>query len=431
MLDSSASAAAAARRRGAGLWRAYACESLASIGSSLLQVGIFLYTTHYFGWTMRQNFLLACGQGAVYVAGSLSTARVAAWCGGRRRALIVIYAVLTALSLLAALAAKSPPLLVAAVLAYILFSAGNWPAVESLVTAGADAHAMSRRVGAYNLVWSATNFVTFATSGTIIEHWQAGMFVVPAVVHAISMGLMIGYRGDGGAAAGGGSGGGAADAEGADHAHVEPEPALLARRTLAMWLARISLPATYVVSISMMAMMPSLPVMRQLDPAWATLVSSTWMLARFFSFVVLGATVWWHTRPQLLLASAVLMLVAFIGVTTRPTDLVAAGAAAMPYHVDLGSMIAWQLLLGCAMGVIYAGSLYFGMVLSDGSTEHGGYHEALIGLGSILGPGTAALTQWRWPDNVRAGVIAVSSIIGLSVAASVVAAIRATRRPTP
>jgi hypothetical protein len=194
-----------------------------------------------------------------------------------------------------------------------------------------------------------------------------------------------------------------------------------------MWLARISLPATYVVSISMMAMMPSLPVMRSLDPGWQTLVSSAWMLARFAAFVVLGATIWWHTRPQILLASAVVMLIAFVGVTTRPTDV---AGAAMPYALDLTSMIAWQLLLGCAMGIIYAGSLYFGMVLSSGSTEHGGYHEALIGLGSILGPGTAALTQWQWPNNVRAGVIAVASIIGLSVAASVVASVRATRRTT-
>ena len=34
-----------------------------------------------------------------------------------------------------------------------------------------------------------------------------------------------------------------------------------------------------------------------------------------------------------------------------------------------------------------------GMVLSDGSTEHGGYHEALIGLGSVLGPGMVLVVE--------------------------------------
>ncbi|HYO09187.1 MAG TPA: MFS transporter [Tepidisphaeraceae bacterium] len=407
---------APARRR--PLWPAYACESFSSVGTTLLQVGIFFYTRHYFGWGMRENFLLACGQGAVYVAGSLAAARVVERFGGRRQGLVVIYSVLTIVSLLALAAARSPCMLVVALMAHTLIAAGNWPAVESLVTAGADAHAMSHRVGMYNLVWSSTNALTFAASGSVIEHWRAGLFVVPAIAHALSAALMIACRSVEPTAA-----------EAAAHAHVEPEPELLRKRTLAMWLARISLPATYVVVYSLMAMMPSLPVMRRLDPGAATLVGSAWMAARFGVFIALGVTRWWHTRPSLLLASAAVMLVAFIGVTVRPSDFFP--GAGVSYATDLAAMVAWQVLLGCVMGVIYAGSLYFGMVLSSGSTEHGGYHEALIGLGSILGPGTAALAQWRWPDDVRAGVIAVSGVIGLSVAAAVVASVRAARRPTP
>jgi hypothetical protein len=54
------------------------------------------------------------------------------------------------------------------------------------------------------------------------------------------------------------------------------------------------------------------------------------------------------------------------------------------------------------------------MVLSEGSTEHGGYHEALIGLGSILGPGAGALAQWLKPGDTRFGVLAVSSVLWIS-----------------
>jgi uncharacterized membrane protein YeaQ/YmgE (transglycosylase-associated protein family) len=88
-------------------------------------------------------------------------------------------------------------------------------------------------------------------------------------------------------------------------------------------------------------------------------------------------------------------------------------------------MVAWQIVLGVVMGMIYSGSLYFGMVLSDGSTEHGGYHEALIGVGSVLGPGAGALAQWLRPGDMQFGVLAVAGVVGASVLAAAIAAYRA------
>ena len=72
-----------------------------------------------------------------------------------------------------------------------------------------------------------------------------------------------------------------------------------------------------------------------------------------------------------------------------------AGRAAGPFaQMPLGSVIAIiaiaELVLGLMVGFIFSASLYFGMVLSDGSTEHAGYHEALIGVGVVLGPGLAS-----------------------------------------
>jgi hypothetical protein len=268
----------------------------------------------------------------------------------------------------------------------------------------------------YNLVWSGVNAVTFAVSGAIIEHWRSGVFLVPAAAHLIAAVLMwrkpqVEPR----------------EADDDLHARAEPEAELIAKRTLAMWLARISLPSTYVVIYSLAAMMPLLPVIQPLDTAQRTLAGSVWMIARFAAFVYLGATVWWHTRPRMLLVAAAVMLVAFVGVTVRPSD-VFGGPAAIVHAVDLASMVGWQIALGAVMGIIYSASLYFGMVLSDGSTEHGGYHEALIGLGSILGPGTAALTQLVWRGDLRAGVAAVCCVIALSVIAAGVATVKASAR---
>jgi MFS family permease len=348
-----------------------------------------------------------------YTTGALLAEKLAGRLG-RRLALVGIYLLLVALAL-AAMAAPSAGVLVALLLCYSFVAAMNWPMLESLVSSGADAHTISRRVSIYNIVWSCANSVTMAISGMLIEGGRWRIFFASAcagVGCAVLLALQLGAR--------------SAVANGAPAGHAEPEPELVASRRLAMWLARISLPATYVVIYSMMAMMPSLPVMRELSTQQRTLVSSVWMLARSITFLVLGFTVWWHTRPRLLLVSAVVMLIAFLGVTVPLSSL--AGLSGV--RADLLSMVLWQIILGCAMGIIYSGSLYFGMVLSEGSTEHGGYHEALIGLGCVLGPGAGAVVQSfqvtgsSGPVTPWGAIGAVSAVVAVTVAAAGVATVR-------
>jgi Major Facilitator Superfamily len=392
------------------LWPAYAVESLTSISTTLLTIGIFFFTEHYFHWGLRQNLLLAAGQGFAYVIGSLASQHLAARFG-RRRALVGVLIILAVIPIVA-MKASSPTILIATLVSYMFFAALVWPALESLVCSDADAHAMSHRVTVYNLIWSGANAVTLAASGRVIESWRDGLFVIPAIAHVIAAAMLWAVP--------------AIDPPGGPAAtpataHEPPEPRLLAQRTLALWLARIALPATYVVVYSLSAMLPMLAVLQPLGTAARTAVASIWMIARLLAFVALGAAAWWHTRPRILLVSAAVMLVAFWGVTLRASENDA---------VALAVMIGSQIVLGVVIGIIYAGSLYFGMVLSDGSTEHGGYHEALIGAGSVIGPGTAALTQWRWPGDLTAGVAAVSGVIALSILAAAIATIRAAKSPT-
>jgi hypothetical protein len=323
--------------------------------------------------------------------------------------LIGVLIILAAIPIVA-MKASSPTILVATLVSYMFFAALVWPALESLVCSDSDAHAMSRRVTVYNLVWSGANAVTLAASGRVIESWRDGLFVIPAIAHVIAAAMLWAVP--------------AIDPPGEPvatpaTAHEPPEPGLLGQRTLALWLARIALPATYVVVYSLSAMLPMLAVLQPLGTAARTAVASIWMIARLLAFVALGAAAWWHTRPRILLVSAAVMLVAFWGVTLRASE---------NYAVALGVMIGSQIVLGVVIGIIYAGSLYFGMVLSEGSTEHGGYHEALIGAGSVIGPGTAALTQWRWPGDLTAGVAAVSGVIAVSIVAASIATFRAKHR---
>jgi MFS family permease len=231
----------------------------------------------------------------------------------------------------------------------------------------------------------------------IIEHWHSGIFVIPLILHVTTAAMMVTLLI-------------LAPAEQqVATAHLEPERGLVESRTLALWLSRIALPAMYVVNFALGAIFPTLPLVRPLSPKTQTLIGSVWIVARMIGFAILGATAFWHTRPRLLLVSSVGLLAAFLIATLAPT---------------LAMMIAAQILLGAAMAMIYTGSLYFGMVLSKGSTEHGGYHEALIGLGGVLGPGAGAISQYFWPGDVRMAVAAVSGIVAISVIGAAGASLR-------
>jgi hypothetical protein len=395
-----------------GVRRYYVVEALASQGSVLLLNCIFFFTHQAFHWTVTQNLMLASGQGVFYVCGALSASAVSGRIG-RRRMFLGIQAVLLSLAVIALLLPR-PTIVPFVLLVYTAFSAAAWPALESLVSGDAGGVVLSKRLGMYNLVWSANNAITLAVSGAVIQRWPSGVFAMASASHAGAI-LVLWISG----------------ISSTNEERVSPSPptvemddaereVLRSQRTRALWLSRIALPSTYVVVYSLAAMLPSLPVMSALSTQWRTLAGSAWFVARFGVFVALGATTFWHTRPRLMLAAAAVMLPAFLGTTLRPGDVFP--NAHVPLAIDLLSMICWQLLLGAAMGIIYAASLYFGMALSDGSTEHGGYHEALIGVGSITGPAAAAVAGMIWPGQLGPEVAAVAGLIALSCAAAGVAA---------
>jgi hypothetical protein len=277
----------------------------------------------------------------------------------------------------------------------------------------ADPKRLARRVGAYNLVWSGTGAATLAVNGTVIEYWPTGVFAIPAIVHGLGAILLLMARTPV-----------ANDNAVVPAPHPHAEPGLARSRTVALWLSRISMPASYALIYALAALLPSLNSMSRI-PTWAaTLIGSVWLASRWVTFLVLGLADWWHTRPRALLVAAFFMLIAFALVAWEPSRALGRDALA----IDLAWLVACQIVIGVAIGLIYFASLYFGMVLSEGSTEHGGYHEALIGLGSVLGPGAGAVAQWLRPGDLRLGMNAVTGVLLASTLLACAASIAAARR---
>jgi MFS family permease len=390
----------------------FATVCITSFATTLLTMGFVFYTEHLFGWGLRANFMLTAAQGTVYIIASLQASRLTAKFG-RRGTLSLLY-VLLALGALAAVLHSTPVFLTGIVILYTFVMGATWPMLESIVSTSAPAHGLSRQLGLYNLLWSSTCALALAISGSLIQNAPAGLFLVPMVFHIICAGAILASRKRGERQTIG---------AGDQTPHVTPEPELIAHRRLALWLSRIALPAAYVVVYSLVPMLASMPALRGLSPRLKTLVSSIWLGSRVIAFAYFGFTSWWHTRPKLLLYSAVLMFISFLG-TVVPGLARGGEDGSVPVMALLVMSLA-QVALGLSMGMIYTASLYFGMALSEGSTEHGGYHEALIGVGMVMGPAAGALSQFGSGSAFLPAIIAVAAVIATALVAAILVARRA------
>lgn len=344
---------------------------LASVAGTWLSHGLTFVTASLYGWGRLPNLLLSAGLGITYVAGALSAPRISSRIG-RRRLLLTLYPLLSLLSVLIAFAPNAIVFTTLAAL-WTFLIAMNWPALEALVCHGPTATSTSRRVGLFNLNWSATGALAVVLVSRITAISPSLVFLLSAACTALGF-LGIAFF----------------TAPDEPHADLEPEPALLAQRTLAKRLARIALPASYTILYTLSPILANLPALKSLPPIWQSPAASIWLIARFLGFAFLISTSFWHTRPRYLLLAILTALLAFLAATLPIPALTAT--------TKLTLLLTAQFILGLAVAYIYYSSLYFGMVLAHAgeaqgsSTEQGGHHEALIGAGIILGPSLAATT---------------------------------------
>ena len=89
-----------------------------------------------------------------------------------------------------------------------------------------------------------------------------------------------------------------------------------------------------------------------------------------------------------------------------------ASFAAILMAPNIYVLIAAQIFFGGAIGLIYYSSLFYSMD-AGGETrgEHGGIHEAAIGLGNCIGPAVGALSLQFLPQFQNSGAIAVSVLL--------------------
>jgi predicted MFS family arabinose efflux permease len=382
-----------------------ALEGLNSFATVYYFYYLYFFMQKGFGFSNKANLALAALNGGTYAA--------FAWWGGRFAqrfgyftALKVGYLVMmSALAVGGLLHTATGQVLVMVVT--VLGMCFTWPTLEALVSEGESRAGLQHMVGIYNVVWAGTAAVANFFGGAMLEKLgRQSLFYVPAALHAAQLGLTfwlarqarvrMGLRIEQGSS-------GAAhvrDFGGPENPKPEEEPTMAEERhprargfVRMAWLAN---PFAYVALNTLIAGMPGVAARLELSTMLAGFCGSVWCFARVAAFFGLWKWNGWHYRFRWL-------LLAYSGLVGSFSAILLAANVVV--------LVAAEIIFGSALGLIYYSSLFYSMDASETKGEHGGIHEAAIGLGNCAGPAVGAATLQFIPGYSGSDALAVSILL--------------------
>jgi hypothetical protein len=151
---------------------------------------------------------------------------------------------------------------------------------------------------------------------------------------------------------------------------------------------------------TLIATIPALAQDLHFSTTASGLFCSIWFFARLAAFIVLWRWAGWHYRFRWFLA-------AFLGLMV--------GFATLLIFRDYWLLFVAQIVFGFSVGLIYYSSLLYSMDLGHTKGEHGGLHEAAMGVGNCLGPALGVAALLLAPQTPNAGAYAVSGLLGVGL----------------
>jgi predicted MFS family arabinose efflux permease len=281
---------------------------------------------------------------------------------------------------------------IAAMLATVLGMCLTWPTLEALVSENETRANLQRLVGLYNVVWAGAGALAYFIGGALLDHLGLqSLFVVPIAV--LSVQLALTFRLEVAAKAGPPPRPAAAQ-EVHPEAHAIPHAPREAKTFLRMaWLSN---PFAYIAINTLIAVMPGVAQRLGLSTTLAGFCCSVWCFARVGAFFGLWFWPGWHYRFRWLIVSFVILITTFTLTLVVP---------------NLAIVVVAQIFFGGAIGLIYYSSLFYSMDVGETKGEHGGIHEAAIGLGNCAGPALGAAALHCLPQSANSGAVAVCALL--------------------
>jgi predicted MFS family arabinose efflux permease len=375
-----------------------ACFTLEGVGS--FSVSFYFYYVYFlmrdqFGFDNKCNLAFAAAMGLIYVFSAWQAGRFAQRCGYFTALKVGFIVMILSLAVGSQLNSVS-----GVVLASAFFTIGQcflWPTIEALVSEGEDARGLPRAVGTYNVVWASTNALGLFGGGTLVEKFGfKTLFYLPVVLLLAQLVLTFWLEKH------------ARDIARISQQTPAPAPApdpnrpSRAKAGAFLRMAWLANPFAYIAINTFVPLLPGLADRFQLTPMLAGFACSLWGFVRLGTFFALWFWTGWHYRFRWLVTAFATLIIVFAVILTAP---------------NLAVLLVAQIFFGAAIGLIYYSSLFYSMDASETKSEHGGIHEAAIGLGNFAGPATGAVSLQFLPHIAHSGVLAVSGLLSLGFVA--------------
>jgi len=267
-----------------------------------------------------------------------------------------------------------------------------WPTIEALVSEGESPEGVPRAVGLYNITWAVTNAIAYFIGGTFIQTLGfKSIYYLPMGIVVVQLALALWLQNHAAELARV-----AADKPPAALPPPDPNRPSPAKAKAFLRMAWLANPFAYIAINTLIAIIPGLAARFHLSPMLAGFICSLWCFARLGTFLVLWHWTGWHYRFRWLVTSFAVLIVSFAAILIVP---------------NLAMLLLAQIFFGAAIGLIYYSSLFYSMDASEIKSEHGGFHEAALGMGNCVGPAVGALSLQFLPGLAHAGAIAVSVLL--------------------
>ncbi len=340
-------------------------EGVSAVAATLFLYCAFFWTKAKFGFTDTQNLLLTATQGLVYILMTLRGGKLSDRWGYDRMLSVCLLGTGVALVVGWLPGWRGLPFMLVAI--YTFFIAPTWPALEAAILHCPGETTMPNRLGLYNVIWALGDGIGFAVAG-ILFAWRPDSIVwVAGLLHLclfVWMKFAPRNRHDPGQSA----------MQLSHHGDAVARP--VKRRFMhTAWLAN---GLGFMMLAGFSALTPFVGQRLGLAPRNTIWLASTLLFARTAAFALFWKWEGWHYNRGWLRAAMWLGPVALAGTfwARQPAIVFAA-----------------LVLLGIALGLSYSGSLYYSLDYGANKGEVGGQHEAILGLGILVGPLLGALVS--------------------------------------